>query len=273
MWPGLRFRATENAIQVARSGAGGEIGQAGTAAGGSEPAMKLPLLLAALALGLPLLSRAGAEQAPGLDASQVAAVRITGTASRIRIATAAAGPFRASLVGTRSGWLGLLTSGWFFDDCRPTGRMWLDGTTLRIEIERPSLLAASDCAATITARLPEGAAVSIDQEASDVQLTGRFSSVRLEGGASDVALTGHAEEVSLQGSALRARLGFTAEDGGETIDIGAQSLSATLDFPPGTAVSYQVEGTAALVDSRLPNTPGAHPAITLSGRYVMATIR
>lgn len=232
-----------------------------------------PALLA-LCLSATLAVASAAAAAPGaapLDLSRVTAVRITGGASRITLETAPGGPYAASVGDRHRSWLSFWYSGWFFDGCRNTGSLRLAGTTLVVEVPPQPWLSLADCRVAVRARLPEGIAVAIAQDASDARLSGRFSAVTLDNGAADIALRGTAGEVRLGATAMRARLDFGGPVG--RVAIAAQSLDAELSFVPGTEVSYEVRALAALVDSALPDTPGAATAIAISGDYVLARIR
>lgn len=58
----------------------------------------------------------------------------------------------------------------------------------------------------------------------------------------------------------------------ETILLSGRMMDATLRFLTPTSISYLVEATASYIDIALPNTPGAHPAITIRGEMVRARI-
>jgi hypothetical protein len=114
--------------------------------------------------------------------------------------------------------------------------------------------------------------VVIDQKAARARLAGVFSAIDIRSDAGDLSFEGHATDVSLSGAALRARLTYDRVMQDETIAIAGQMLDASVKFLVPTPVSYLVEAVASYVDSALPNTPGAKPAITIRGEMVRTRI-
>ena len=234
--------------------------------------------LAALVLvSIPLAALAAdpqpQPQAQVLDLSAVTAVRITGEAGSVALTTIEGDAPQARLGARRVGWFATWMSSWFYGDCRSESRMAIEGATLTVEMRPGSWLEPSDCRVELTANLRRGAAVTVEQRASQVRLDGEFSAFSLDAKAADVTLDGHAASVSLSGEAMRSHLTFDRTEGNETIAMKARSLDTYLGFAPGTAISYGVKAGAALVDSALPDTPGSRPSIAITGDYVRATIR
>ncbi|MBB4000668.1 hypothetical protein [Aureimonas pseudogalii] len=232
-------------------------------------------LLAAMLMTIPLLALADEPTQPtgGLDVSGVTAIRIVGEASSIDLTTIEGEPLVATLSGQRTGWFAHWYSSWFYYDCRTSSRMAIEGTTLTVEARPSSWLEPSDCRVELKANVKEGVSVAVEQAASQVRLAGEFSTLALDAKAADFTLEGHAASVRLKGDALRSHLTFARTDGNETIAIAGHSLDTSLRFVPGTQISYEVNATAAMVDSSLPNTVGAKPSIAIQGQYVRAAIR
>ena len=226
-------------------------------------------LFAAFALAVPVSASFAATQ-HSLDISHITAVRITGVASHIALSTTT-GNYQASIGTRHTGWFSWWYSSWFFNDCSTTSRMWLNGTTLRIQVTPQS--PSSNCTVEIQARLPAGIGVSITQSAADVQMHGNYASIRVRGEAANFSLHGDVGELILHGRALHAQLRYSRVRRDESVRIDANSLAVDISFPRGTRISYDVRAHAALVNSALANTPGAQPAIAITGDYVMATIR
>lgn len=232
--------------------------------------------LTALILLATLLSAKAANDPPpvqSLDLSSVTAIRITGEAGAIALTTVESEGLGARLSARRSGWFANWTSSWFYDDCRTASHMAIEGTTLTVDMRATSWLDPSECQVELTANLRKGIAVAIDQMASQVRLKGDFAALSLNAKAADLTFEGHAGSLDLRGEAMRSHLTFARTDGNETIAIHARSLDTRLAFAPGTKISYTVKATAALVDSALPDTPGAEPRIAITGDYVRTTIR
>ena len=229
-----------------------------------------PTLLAVCAAAA-LLGPGSAAAQHDLDVSRVTAVRVTGAASHIDLSASATGTYRASLGARHLGWLSWWYSSWFFNACSTTSRMWLRGTTLHIDVTPQPF--SSDCTVVIRAHLPANVGVSITQAAVDAHLHGDFSSIRLDGAAANFTFAGDLRDLDLHSRAMHARLKFVRVRRNETLRIDAKSLAADIAFPRGTRISYDVRADAALVNSSLGNTPGAKPAIAITGDYVMATIR
>jgi len=210
-----------------------------------------------------------------LDIGGATSVIITGQASMIHLTTSRDAPYKAVLKSQRKGWFAIWYSSWSPDSCQMPGAMKMVGAQLQIDTGSSSWswFDDSDCRIDITANLPAGSAVSIDQKATMSRLEGDFSSVQVKSHAGDIALEGHARDVDIQGNAIQARLDFDRVDRDETIRIDGNALKADVRFEVSTPVSYTVTGNAALVDSALTNTPGAKPAVTISGNFVHATIR
>ncbi len=208
-----------------------------------------------------------------VDLSKVSTIRVEGSASDIRISTGVEGPHIAELRGERHGWGAIWRSGWFSDACPARGAMRIDGDTLIVDVGRsPRVFDWSDCTMELAADIRPGAAVIIDQKAARTRLDGDFSAVDIRSDAGDISLDGHAENLTISGAALRARITFKRVTQNETIAISGKMLDATLRFLQPTAVSYLVEATASFVDSALPNTPGAKPAILIRGDMLRARI-
>lgn len=214
-----------------------------------------------------------AQPTQSLDVSNVTVVRIVGEASAIALTTTEGGPFVATLSGKRTGWFANWYSSWFYNDCRTSSRMGIEGTTLTVEARPSSWLEPSNCQVELNANVAKGTSVAIEQAASQVRLTGDFSDLSLDTKAADFTLDGHAASVRLNSDALRSHLVFSRTQGNETIAIVAHSLDTSFGFVPGTQISYDVDANAAMVDSALPNTAGARPSIAIQGEYVRAAIR
>lgn len=239
---------------------------------------RLPALALAL-VAVPLCAMpyamAGDDVRPvqRLDVSDVTTLRIVGEATAISVTTVEGEPLEATLDGRRTGWFAKWYSSWFYNDCRTSSRMEIEGKTLTLDARPPASLEPSNCQVALTANVRGGTAIVVEQAASQVRLSGDFSTVALDAKAADVALDGHAASVRLSGDALRSRLDFSRTDGNETIAISAHALDASLSFPPGTRISYGVDAVAAMLDSSRPNTPGAKPSISITGAYARVAIR
>jgi hypothetical protein len=217
---------------------------------------------------LPASAESGDEQR--LDLTGITAISITGDASSIVLTTADA-PFEATLGGRRSGWFANWYSAFFASDCRSAGRMRVEGGTLHVDVGAP-WPDPSDCVVALKANLPRASTVTIEQAAAQVSLDGDFSAVSLDSKAADISFRGHASSLLVKGDALRSNLTFDKVDNTETIALDARALDLTLSFVAGTKVSYTVEAGAALVDSALPNTLGAKPAIDIKASFLRARI-
>ena len=232
-------------------------------------------LLVLMLLALPLYAMADEPTQPtqSLDVSSVTAIRIMGEASAIHMTTAKSGPLVATLGGKRTGWFANWYSSWFYNDCRMSSRMFIEGTTLTVEARPSSWLEPSDCRVELKANVAKGISVAIEQAASQVRLVGDFSALSLDTKAADFTLDGHAASVRLNGDALHSHLAFDRTEGNETIAIVAHSVDTSFGFARGTRISYEVDADAAMVDSALPNTIGARPSIAIKGEFVRAAIR
>lgn len=208
-----------------------------------------------------------------LDLSHVARIRVEGAASDIVITARADAPLVAEMKGERRGWGAVWHSGWFSGGCPAQGSMRIDGDTLIVDVGKAQrFFDWSDCMMELSANLKPEAAVVIDQKAARARLTGDFSVVDIRSDAGDFSFEGHATDVSISGAALRARLVYDRVMQNETIAIAGQMLDASLKFLVPTPVSYLVEAVASYVDSALPNTPGARPAINIRGEMVRTRI-
>jgi hypothetical protein len=233
-----------------------------------------------LFFGLILLATAGAtagsatqgSDAP-LDISGITAVAISGDASSVKITTAPDGPYQATVKRHRSGWFAEWTSGWVFDDCGASSRMWIEGTLLRINVGIGAWFGVSNCKYDINLNVRKQTGIAIHQQALQADLSGDFSSVTIAAKAADIDIAGHADTVSLHGDALRLGFTFDAATQNEAVSIDARMLEAVLDFSRAPALAYSVTAKAALVDSARISTPGAKPSLTIAGDFVHATIR
>lgn len=226
---------------------------------------------------------AAAADASGLDTADVTRVEITGESSSLKLTTAADMPYRAVAAGRRSGWFSRWYSSWFFEDCPSSTDMRIAGSTLLVDVRpsawsshvwsSPSWFGLSDCVNDIRINLPKEGTVAITQDALQARLSGDYAAITLAARAADVALDGHATAIDLRGAAMRAHIAFDVIRRDETISIAVQSLEADLSFGKAAPISYTVAAKAALVDSALPNTPGAKPSVTIEADYVHATIR
>lgn len=231
------------------------------------------LASAAVATGhAPQIAAAPLDTAP-LDISAITAVAISGDASAVKITTAPDGPYKATVKRHRSGWLAEWTSGWAFDDCGASSRLWIEGTLLRIDVGTAAWFGVSNCRYDINLNVRKETGIAIHQQALQADLAGDFSTVTIAAKAADIDISGHADTVSLQGDALRLRLTFDAATQNEAVSIDARMLEADLDFSRAPALAYSVTAKAALVDSARISTPGAKPSLTIAGELVHATIR
>lgn len=208
-----------------------------------------------------------------LDLSNVSKIRIVGAASDIMITARAEMPLVAELKGERRGWGAVWHSGWFSGGCPAKGSMRVDGDLLVIDVGRPArFFDWSDCTMELSANLKPEAAVVIEQKAARARLAGDFSAIDIRSDAGDLSFEGHATDISISGAALRARLVYNRVMQDETIAIAGRMLDASVKFLVPTPVSYLVEAVASYVDSALPNTQGAKPAITIRGEMVRTRI-
>lgn len=214
-----------------------------------------------------------ATAAVPLDTTAVTAVAITGGASSIALSTSAGSAYQASIGGHRKGWFAGWYSSWFFADCAGAATVRIDGSVLRIEVPGGGWLDRSDCTTEIDANVPAGSVVSVDQPAFMANLNGVFGGISLTGKAIDAAIDGQARDIDISGEAVRARVKIDPGSAMENLRLEADALDADLRFGAGIAISYKVEAMASFVDSALPNTPGAKPAVIIKGKFVRATIR
>lgn len=209
-----------------------------------------------------------------LDLSSVSKIRVNGAASMVTVSTQRDKPFTAQLIGRRDGWGALWHSGWSARDCPQTGTMQVEGDTLVVETSSMSrFFDWSDCTLELSANVRPGSAVLIRQKAARMTLSGDYSTVQVNADAGDFALDGHADTLDVSGAALRAQAVYETVLNSETISFSGKMMDATLRFMVPTSISYLVEATASYIDSSLPNTPGAKPAITIRGEMVRATIK
>lgn len=209
-----------------------------------------------------------------VDLSTVSKIRVNGAASMVNISTSKDRPLTAQLIGRRDGWGALWHSGWSARDCPQSGTIKVDGDTLVVETSNLSrFFDWSDCTIELSANVRPGSAVIIRQQAARMTLSGDYSTVQVNADAGDFALDGHADTLDVAGAALRARAVFETVLNSEFINFSGKMMDASLHFMVPTTVSYLVEATASYIDSSLPNTPGAKPAITIRGEMVRATIK
>jgi len=208
-----------------------------------------------------------------LDISGITAVTISGEASSVDITTAPDAPYRATIKRHRSGWFAQWYSGWAYDDCSASSRMWIEGSLLRIDVGIWTWFGVSDCRYDINLNVKKQTAVTIDQQALRAGLTGDFSAVTIAAKAGDIIVSGHADTVSLKGDALRVGLTLKTTAQNEVVTVDARMLEADLDFTAAPALAYSVTAKAAFVDSARISTPGARPLLTIAGDFVHATIR
>ncbi|MEG9883293.1 MAG: hypothetical protein V6Z86_01500 [Hyphomicrobiales bacterium] len=214
-----------------------------------------------------------------LDLARVERIEVNGQGANLRISAKTSAPFTAELESRRHGWGALWRSVWAGDVCAGGTSIRIDGATLKVDVGRSwprswwwDWSDWSDCTATLTANLPPRAFVKIDQDASKAVLAGDFSTVEVNSTAGDVAIDGHVDVLSLSGAALRARVVYEKVMNDENIVISGKMLDASLRFMMATPISYRIESTMSYVDSRLPNTPGAKPAIRIRGDMVHVVI-
>ncbi|MDQ0454342.1 hypothetical protein [Rhizobium paknamense] len=242
---------------------------------------KRHILLAGLAaiIALAAVDRAVAFRSSAMplggavDLSGITGIRVTGQASRISLTTRADAPLTAQLSERREGWGSIWRSAWTGETCAAGVGMRREGGDLVVEMgDHSRLFDWSDCTLELTANLAPEAAVAIHQQAAEVALAGDFSTADIQANAGDVTVNGHVSHLSLSGAALRAAASFATIRHDETIALAGKMMDVTLRFLTPTPISYAVATTASFIDSRLPNTPGAKPAITIKGEMVRARI-
>ncbi len=207
------------------------------------------------------------------DISSIRTIVITGDASSIKITTKSDEPYRATTSGRRSGWFSSWYSSWFFNVCKDESSVQIDGATLTIDVAMSAWSDIADCSPEVSANVPPGSAVRIEQQAFMAKLKGDFASLGTSGNAADITLDGHASTVDISGAAVRANLTYDAVRRDEKIEIAAQSLDADLGFGKDVPVDYTVTAKASYIDSLVPSVPGARPLVNIRGDYVRARIR
>ncbi|MFA1672864.1 hypothetical protein ACDY97_08745 [Rhizobium mongolense] len=207
------------------------------------------------------------------DVSSIRTIVIIGDASSIKITTKSDEPYRAATSGRRSGWFSSWYSSWFFNICKDESRAEIDGATLTIDVAMSAWSDIADCSPEVSANVPPGSAVRIEQQVFVAKLDGDFASLGTSGKAADITLDGHASSVDISGAAVRATLTYDAVKHDEKIEIAAQSLDAYLGFGKDVPVDYTVTAKASYIDSLVPSVPGTRPLVNIKGDYVRARIR
>lgn len=235
----------------------------------------MPILLSIPMFFLTLLFAVADSDPAGrnVDIANVRSIVIRGDASSIKITTEPGEAYRVTTSGRRSGWFSSWYSSWFFNACRDESRVGIDGATLTIDAAMSAWSDIGDCSAEISANVPAGSEIVIEQQAFMAHMAGNFSSLRTSGKAADITLDGHASIVDISGAAVRASLTFDTIRQDEKIDIAAQALDAYLGFGKDIPVDYTVTAKASYVDSLTPSVPGAKPSVNIRGDYVRARIR
>lgn len=225
------------------------------------------LALAVLLVGT-ALSRADDAR---LDLSHVERVEISGDAASVRLTARPGGPFQARLVERRSGWFTRWYSSWFYNDCRTSSRMWVEGAVLRVEARTPSMFEASDCVVELTADLPPDVSVRIDLAAVQARLDGAFAAFDTQARAGDISVVGTVERVDLRGTALRAQLDLS-ETAPRAVNLAVGSLDAEVTLPARATVGWQVDAKAALVDTARANDRDGATQIRVSADFLRLSI-
>ncbi|WP_027485928.1 hypothetical protein [Allorhizobium undicola] len=206
------------------------------------------------------------------DLAGITSISIAGEASHISLATAPGQPFTASLSERRDGWGAVWRSAWSQGSCASGASLRRDGNELIVDTGHRPAMDWSDCTLELTANLPPEVSVLVRQKAARIDMAGDFDQADIDAAAGDVSFTGHARELALSGAAMRAKAVYSSVRNDETIRLSGRMMDATLRFLTPTPVSYAVEATASFIDSRLPNVPGAKPAISIKGDMVRARI-
>ncbi|MDQ0510357.1 hypothetical protein [Ancylobacter amanitiformis] len=228
----------------------------------------LVLVLAALLVGVSL-ARADDRR---LDLAGVERVEIIGDAATVKLTARPGGTPQAHLAERRTGWFSRWYSSWFYNDCRTSSRMWVEGVVLRVEARTPSLLESSDCVVELTANLPPDVSVRIDLAAVEAQLDGRFAALDTQTRAGDLVLAGAVDRVDLRGTALRARLDFS-EAPPRAVHLAVGSLDAQITLPMQASVGWRVDAKAALVDTVRANDSDGATQIRVSADFLRLSIR
>lgn len=227
----------------------------------------LVALMVLIGIGLSTSTYAdGSEK--NLDVSGVTAVVISGNSSSVHLTTLTEAAYRASISSRRSGWFS-----WFFSGCRKGGEMRVENGTLFIDVASSFWTDRSDCTVEISANIPSGSSILIDQIALMAKLDGDFSSIAIATKAGDVALKGHASSVSVKGEAIKARLVFDRVEKTKNIDFDARALDVYLGIGQDVPISYSIAAKASLTDISLANAPNSKSTIGIKGDYVRLTIR
>lgn len=204
-----------------------------------------------------------------VDTTGVNSVEISGDASTTRLSSNETQALSASMTAKPSGWL----SGWFYNDCKPTGDMIVAGNKLIIKTLNSNWTDIGDCVTDLQINLPRNSDVTIDQPAFKADFQGQFATVSMNTRAADITLQGTARSVKIRGDAFRTQLRFEDDSKPERIDIAGRALDTSISFPNGTKISYQILSKASLLDTKLPNTTGAKPEILISGDYARTEIK
>ncbi|KHJ55599.1 hypothetical protein LA66_02810 [Aureimonas altamirensis] len=236
--------------------------------------MQSKSILALAILFLACAPAKAADAAANLDLSGVTQVQVSGDASVIRLTASPGQEHRVTASAVRTGWFGRWwLSSWFYEDCRSQTRMWLDGDKLMLDAGSAWSFGPGECRVEFTAGLPSDVSVTIDQQASDIHLSGAFAAVRLAGQAADLSFSGTASSVELRTRALRANLVFTSSAEPTTTLVDCDALDLNVRYTDATSIHYQVKASAALIDSSRPDVPDASTRLLVNANYVRATIR
>jgi hypothetical protein len=271
--PEWRSRSTRIAFEVAAAADFEDFGLGPSTAVRENPMKQLIFALILFTTGLVTVGNATETSEAPLDLSGITAVAISGEASSVTIRTASDEAYQATVKRHRSGWFAKWNSGWAYDDCSASSRMWIEGALLRIDVGIRTWFGVSDCSYDINLNVRKQTAVAINQQALQADLSGEFSAVTIAAKAADITVSGRADTVSLQGDALRIGLAFNGPEQNEAVTIDARMLEADLDFSAAPSLAYSVTAKAAFVSSARHSTPGAKPSLTVAGDFVHATIR
>ena len=204
-----------------------------------------------------------------VDTAGINSVQISGDTSMIRLSTNEGQALSAGMTARPTGWL----SGWFYNDCKPSGEMVIAGNKLIIKAQDNDWYDFADCGTYLDINLPKNSDVTIDQPAFKVDLQGQFANLNMDTKAADIALQGSAHSVIIRGDAFRAQLRFEDESKPELIDIAGRALDTTLSFPQSTEISYRINSKASLLDTKRKNDANANTKILISGDYARTVIR
>lgn len=118
----------------------------------------------------------------------------------------------------------------------------------------------------------KAASLSMSADAIRAQAKGAYDKLALKGQALTLGFEGSSRDMVFDGQAVKAKVKLTDAKPSGSLSLDATTGKLSLTLPKSATLQYEVRGTAASVDSKLPSTAGAPLKLSARGQALKVAV-